>query len=164
MMLFCSKVFTVHCLNDALTHKIPKPIKFKVYISALTQLNIDDHNRISTTDTRMIRRIVRDTYFRGYRVQDVLRLWSQVRKGEEQNIYPFQEEADEMFNSALIYEPAVLKRFCVPIIKRIRKGSPEFEEAARLLDFLNLFYDLSDRDVPFNSILREFIGGSSFIY
>jgi uridine kinase len=154
----------IHCLNDALTYKIPKAIKFKVYISALTQLNIDDHNRISTTDTRMIRRIVRDTHFRGYRVQDVLRLWGQVIRGEEQNIYPYQEEADEMFNSALIYEPCVLKRFCVPIIKRIRKGSPESEEATRLLDFLHLFYDLSDRDVPFNSILREFIGGSSFIY
>jgi len=154
----------IHCLNDALTHKIPKSIKFKIYISALTQLNIDDHNRISTTDTRMIRRIARDTYFRGYRVQEVLRIWGSVRRGEEKNIYPFQEEADEMFNSALIYEPAVLKRFCAPILKRTRKTSPEFEEAKRMLDFLNLFYDLSDRDVPSNSILREFIGGSSFLY
>lgn len=154
----------IHCLNDALTYRIPKAIKFKIYTGALTQLNIDDHNRISTTDTRMIRRIVRDTHFRGYRVQDVLRLWGQVIRGEEQNIYPYQEEADEMFNSALIYEPAVLKRYCVPIVKRIRKDTVEFEEAVRLLDFLNLFHDLSDRDVPFNSILREFIGGSSFIY
>ena len=93
-----------------------------------------------------------------------LRIWGSVRRGEEKNIYPFQEQADEMFNSALIYEPAVLKRFCVPILKRIGKTSPEFEEAKRILDFLNLFFDLSDRNVPSNSILREFIGGSSFLY
>jgi uridine kinase len=154
----------IHCLNGALTPKVPEAIKFKIYISALTQLNIDDHNRISTTDTRMIRRITRDTHFRGYRVHEVLRIWGSVRRGEEKNIYPFQEEADEMFNSALIYEPAVLKRFCVPILRKIRKTSPEYEEAKRLLDFLNLFYDLGDNDVPSNSILREFIGGSSFVY
>ena len=154
----------IHCLNDALTHKIAQRLKFKIYVSALTQLNIDDHNRISTTDTRMIRRIVRDTHFRGYHVRNVLQLWSRVRRGEENNIYPFQEAADEMFNSALIYEPCVLKRFCLPIIKRVKKGTPEYEEANRLSDFLNLFYDLSEADVPFNSILREFIGGSSFVY
>ena len=154
----------IHCLNNALTNKIPRRLKFKIYISALTQLNIDDHNRISTTDTRMIRRIARDTYFRGYRVQEVLRIWGSVRRGEEKYIYPFQEEADEMFNSALIYEPAVLKRFCTPILKRIKKASPEYEEARRILNFLSLFYDLADPDVPSNSILREFIGGSSFAY
>jgi len=112
----------------------------------------------------MIRRIARDTYFRGYRVLDVLRTWGSVRRGEEKNIYPFQEETNEMFNSALIYEPAVLKRFCTPILKRIKKVSPEYDEARRLLQFLNLFYDLTDHDVPSNSILREFIGGSSFVY
>ncbi len=154
----------IHCLNNALTPKVPEAIKFKIYISALTQLNIDDHNRISTTDTRMIRRITRDTYFRGYRVQEVLRIWGSVRRGEEKNIYPYQEAADEMFNSALIYEPAVLKKFCAPILRKVRKKAPEYEEAERILDFLNLFYDLSDRDVPSNSILREFIGGSSFAY
>ncbi len=154
----------IHCLNNELTHKIPRNNKFKIYISALTQLNIDDHNRISTTDTRMIRRIARDTHFRGYRVQEVLRIWGLVRRGEEKNIYPFQEEADEMFNSALIYEPAVFKKFCTPILKRIKRKAPEYEEAKRLLNFLNLFYDLSDHDVPSNSILREFIGGSSFVY
>ena len=154
----------IHCLNDELTHKISRALKFKIYVSALTQLNLDDHNRVSTTDTRMIRRIVRDTHFRGYRVQRVLRLWSRVRRGEEQNIYPFQEEADEMFNSALIYEPCVLKKFCVPILRRVKRDSAEYEEANRLSDFLNLFYDLSERAVPFNSILREFIGGSSFVY
>lgn len=154
----------IHCLNNALTPRIAEAFKFKIYISALTQLNIDDHNRISTTDTRMIRRITRDTYFRGYRVQEVLRIWGSVRRGEEKNIYPFQEAADEMFNSALIYEPAVLKKFCAPILRKVRKTAPEFEEAERILDFLNLFYGLSDRDVPSNSILREFIGGSSFVY
>jgi uridine kinase len=154
----------IHCLNEALTHKVPKSIKFKIYISALTQLNVDDHNRISTTDTRMIRRITRDTHFRGYRVQQVLRLWGAVRRGEEKNIYPYQEEADEMFNSALIYEPAVLKKFCVPILRKIKKTSGEYEEANRILHFLNLFYDLRERHVPSNSILREFIGGSSFVY
>jgi uridine kinase len=154
----------IHCLNEELTFKIPKAIKFKVYISALTQLNIDDHNRISTTDTRMMRRIVRDTQFRGYKVREILRRWGNVRRGEEKNIYPFQEEADEMFNSALMYEPAVLKKFCVPILSRIKKKHPEYEEAQRLLSFFNLFYALNDRDVPSNSILREFIGGSSFVY
>jgi uridine kinase len=154
----------IHCLNNDLTHKVPGRLKFKVYISALTQLNIDDHNRISTTDTRMIRRITRDTYFRGYNVQEVLRIWGAVRRGEEKNIYPFQEEADEMFNSALIYEPAILRKLCTPILKRIKKKAPEYEEARRILRFLSLFFDLPDHDVPSNSILREFIGGSSFVY
>jgi uridine kinase len=154
----------IHCLNEAFTYKIPKSIKFKIYISALTQLNIDDHNRISTTDTRMLRRIVRDTLFRGYKIKSVLQHWSNVRIGEEKNIYPYQEEADEMFNSALMYEPAVLKKFCLPIMKRIKKTMPEYEEAKRLIDFLNLFYEFNERDVPSNSILREFIGGSSFVY
>ena len=154
----------IHSLNDALTPRVDADLKFKIYVSALTQLNIDDHNRISTTDTRMIRRVVRDTHFRGYHVERVLRLWTGVRRGEEQNIYPFQEQADEMFNSALIYEPAVLKRYCVPILKRVRKSTPEYAEANRLHEFLGLFYDLEDRDVPSNSILREFIGGSSFRY
>ncbi|TET60076.1 MAG: nucleoside kinase, partial [Candidatus Stahlbacteria bacterium] len=153
----------IHCLNEAFTYKIPKSIKFKIYISALTQLNIDNHNRISTTDTRMLRRIVRDTLFRGYKIKSVLQHWSSVRNGEEKNIYPYQEEADEMFNSALMYEPAVLKKFCLPIMKRIKKTMPEYEEAKRLIDFLNLFYEFNERDVPSNSILREFIGGSSFV-
>ncbi|MEO0215446.1 MAG: nucleoside kinase [candidate division WOR-3 bacterium] len=154
----------IHCLNDELTYKIPIFIKFKIYISALTQLNIDDHNRISTTDTRMLRRIVRDTHYRGYDVGGVLCRWGSVRSGEERNIYPFQEQADEMFNSALLYELAVLKRYCVPILKRIKKGEPLYEEAERLLDLLSLFKEMNDRDVPSNSILREFIGGSSFVY
>ncbi|MBA7533321.1 Uridine kinase [subsurface metagenome] len=154
----------IHCLNKAFTYKIPESLKFKIYISALTQLNIDNHNRISTTDTRMLRRIVRDTYFRGYIIRKVLQHWSSVRNGEEKNIYPYQEEADEMFNSALIYEPAILKKFCLPILKRIKKSNPEYEEAKRLIYFLNLFYGFNERSVPSNSILREFIGSSSFVY
>ena len=154
----------IHCLNKAFTYKIPESLKFKIYIGALTQLNVDDHNRISTTDTRMLRRIVRDTYFRGYKIRKVLQHWSSVRNGEEKNIYPYQEEADEMFNSALIYEPAILKKFCLPILKRIKKSNPEYEEAKRLIYFLNLFYAFNERSVPSNSILREFIGSSSFVY
>ncbi len=154
----------IHCLNEELTYRIERPVKFKIYISALTQLNIDDHNRISTTDTRLMRRIVRDTYFRGYEVAGVLRHWGSVRSGEEKNIYPYQEEADEMFNSALVYEPAILKKFCVPILKKIRRGMPEYNESKRLFDFFRLFTSIEERDVPSNSILREFIGGSSFVY
>ncbi|MEO0205166.1 MAG: nucleoside kinase [candidate division WOR-3 bacterium] len=154
----------IHCLNEELTPLISKNIKFKIYISALTQLNIDDHNRISTTDTRMMRRIVRDTHYRGYTVQGVLTQWGRVRTGEEQNIYPFQEEADEMFNSALLYESAVLKKYCTPLLKKVEKNDPFYPEAKRLLDYFAYFYDLDNRDVPSNSILREFIGGSSFVY
>ncbi len=154
----------IHCLNETLTYKIPKPIKFKIYVSALTQLNIDDHNRISTTDTRMLRRITRDTQFRGYNILGVLERWSRVRCGEERNIYPFQEESDEMFNSALIYEPSIMRKSCLPLLKRVKKKHPAYEETKRLSDFLDLFVDLEKRDIPSNSILCEFIGGSSFVY
>ena len=154
----------IHCLNKNFTRRVPKSLKFKIYVSALTQLNIDDHNRASTTDVRMIRRIVRDTHFRGYKIKGVLQRWGSVRDGEERNIYPFQEKADEMFNSALIYEPAVQKKFCLPLLKRIKKDHPEYEEARRLIDFLNLFLEVNERYIPSNSILREFIGGSSFVY
>ncbi len=154
----------IHCLNEKFTERISASLKFKIYVSALTQLNIDDHNRASTTDVRMIRRIVRDTYFRGYKIRGVLQRWGSVRDGEERNIYPFQEEADEMFNSALIYEPAIQKKFCLPILRRIKKDYPEYEEARRLIDFLNLFVEVNEHWIPSNSILREFIGGSSFVY
>jgi uridine kinase len=112
----------------------------------------------------MIRRLARDTHYRGYSPQGVLGRWVKVRRGEERNIYPFQEEADEMFNSALIYEPTVLKEFCVPILKQIRSHDPTYPEARRLLNYFTFFYQLPNRDVPSNSILREFIGGSSFVY
>jgi uridine kinase len=154
----------IHCLNHELTHAINQRLKFSVYVSALTQLNIDDHNRVSTTDIRMIRRIIRDTHYRGYRIREVLRHWGKVRNGEEKNIYPFQEEADEMFNSALIYEPAVMKKYCVPIVRQVKKTQPEYEEARRLHAFLTLFNSLEEKDIPSNSIVREFIGGSSFVY
>lgn len=154
----------IHCLNEELTFRIERAIKFKIYISALTQLNIDDHNRVSTTDTRLMRRIVRDTYYRGYEVTGVLRHWGSVKSGEEKNIYPYQEETDEMFNSALVYEPAILKRFCVPLLRKITRRMPEYEEAKRLLRYFALFNPVDERDVPSNSILREFIGGSSFVY
>lgn len=154
----------IHCLNEELTWRIGRPVKFKIYISALTQLNIDDHNRVSTTDTRLMRRIVRDTFFRGYEVSGVLRHWGSVRSGEEKNIYPYQEEADEMFNSALVYETSILKTFLMPMLRKIRKRMPEYEEADRLAGFVGMFYALDKRVVPSNSILREFIGGSSFVY
>lgn len=154
----------IHCLNQNLTPRIPRHYKFKIYVSALTQLNIDDHNHISTTDTRMLRRIVRDTHFRGYNVKEVLHHLARIRAGEEKNIYPYQEKADEMFNSALVYEPAIMKRYFLPIARRIKKTDDEYEEVRRYVNFLMLFCDLDARDVPSNSILREFIGSSSFQY
>ncbi|MBN2620201.1 nucleoside kinase [candidate division WOR-3 bacterium] len=154
----------IHCLNQDLTPRIPRDEKFKIYVSALTQLNIDDHNRVSTTDTRMLRRIVRDTHFRGYNVKSVLHHLACIRAGEEKNIYPYQEEADEMFNSALVYEPAVMKRYVLPIARRIKKNDAEYTEIRHYVNFLMLFRDLDARDVPSNSILREFIGSSSFRY
>jgi len=154
----------IHCLNPALTNRIPARKKFKIYISALTQLNVDDHNRVSTTDTRMLRRIVRDTHFRGYNVMGVLQHLARIRAGEEKYIYPFQEEADEMFNSALIYEPAVMRHFFLPIARRIKRSSPVYKELKRYTRFFRLFRELDARFVPSNSILREFIGSSSFQY
>lgn len=154
----------IHCLNPSLTHRIPERKKFKIYVSALTQLNIDDHNRVSTTDTRMLRRIVRDIHFRGYDVKGVVNHLARIRAGEEKNIYPYQEEADEMFNSALIYEPAVMKHYFMPIARRIKRTNPVFGEIQRYTEFLKLFRELDARFVPSNSILREFIGSSSFQY
>ena len=153
----------IHGLNDKLTLDIPHDKKFKIYISALTQLNIDDHNRIPTTDTRLIRRIVRDSKYRGHSALTTLQLWNSVRRGEERNIFPFQEEADIMFNSALIYELAVLKKHAEPLLMEISKREKEFSEATRLLKFLSYFLSLEDElVVPQTSIIKEFIGGSSF--
>ncbi|MBO5034193.1 MAG: nucleoside kinase, partial [Oscillospiraceae bacterium] len=134
--------------------------KFKIYISALTQLNIDEHNRIPTTDGRLLRRMVRDARTRGATAQDTIRRWPSVRRGEEDNIFPFQEGADAMFNSALIYELAVLKPYAVPLLFSIPRDCPEYEEATRLLKFLDYFIGVSSEGIPNNSILREFIGGS----
>ncbi len=155
----------IHSLNDRLTSAIPKENKFKIYISDLTVLNVDYFNRISTTDTRLIRRIVRDYNYRGYSALDTLSRWPSVNKGENKNIFPFQEEADCMFNSSLVYELAVLSKYAVPLLKEIGKDKKEYSEAKRLISFLQYFKDIEDESaIPNNSILREFIGGSVFEY
>lgn len=152
----------IHGLNDKLTAALPDESKFKIYLSALTQLNIDEHNYIPTTDGRLLRRMVRDARTRGATAQDTIRMWQSVRRGEEKNIFPFQEEADVMFNSALIYELAVLKQYAEPLLFSVPKNSPEFMEAKKMLKFLDYFLGVSSEGVPSNSILREFIGGSCF--
>lgn len=152
----------IHGLNEKLTSSVSRSFKIKVYISALTQLSIDNHNRIPTTDARLIRRIVRDNQFRGHDALTSLRLWPSVRRGEERNIFPFQEEADIMFNSALIYELAVLKPYAEPLLQQITPEYREYSEARRLLNFLAYFEAIHDADIPTNSILREFSGNSCF--
>lgn len=152
----------IHCLNDKLTSLIPKDQKYKIYISCLTVLNLDFNNRISTTDSRLIRRIVRDNQFRGYSALHTLRMWDSVNRGEEKNIFPYQEEADSMFNSSLIYEIAVLKDYAIPLLKEIKNTEPEYSEAKKLLSLLEYFESVPSEYVPTNSLLREFIGGSIF--
>ena len=152
----------IHCLNDRLTSKIPQDEKVKIYISDLTVLNIDYFNRISTTDTRLIRRIVRDYNFRGYDALTTLKTWYSVNRGEEKNIYPFQEYADYMFNSSLIYELAVFKKYAVPLLKEIDNTHKEYGEAQRIIKLLEYFDDIPDDDIPNTSLLREFIGGSIY--
>ncbi|MGI6329156.1 MAG: nucleoside kinase [Dethiobacteria bacterium] len=152
----------IHGLNEQLTGSIPRDRKYKIYISALTTLNIDRHTRIHTTDTRLLRRIVRDAQFRGTGALETIRRWPLVRRGEEKNIFRIQEEADVMFNSALVYELAVLKGFAEPLLKKIGPSEAEYVDARRLLAFLSSFMPLPSRDVPSNSILREFIGESCF--
>ena len=153
----------IHGLNEKLTAAIPRDYKFKIYVSALTQLNIDAHNRIPTTDARLIRRLVRDYQFRGASALKTLKQWPDVRQGEEKYIFPYQEEADVMFNSAMIYELSALRRYAVPMLEAVTPDVPEYTKARRLLDFCQYFLDLPDEeDVPNNSILREFIGKSVF--
>jgi uridine kinase len=152
----------IHGINERLTPDIDRSDKFKVYISALTQLNLDEHNRISTTDTRMIRRIVRDNLFRGFDAKNTIDIWPKVLTGEEMNIFPYQEEADVMFNSALVYELSVLKPFVEPALFGISSSDKEYAEARRLINFLNNFITISPSDIPPNSLIREFIGGSCF--
>ncbi|MBB6215846.1 uridine kinase [Anaerosolibacter carboniphilus] len=153
----------IHGLNERLTEDIPHDKKFKIYISALTQLNIDDHNRINTTDTRLIRRIIRDNKYRGKTALDTLKLWESVRRGEEKYIFPYQEDADIMFNSSLIYELAVLKKHIEPLLLEISMEEKEYSEAKRLLKFLSYFLSIVDDClIPKNSLIREFIGGSWF--
>ena len=152
----------IHCLNDAMSYALPKESKFKVYISALTQLNIDEHNRVPTTDGRLLRRMVRDARTRGISALETIARWPSVRRGEEKYIFPFQEDADVMFNSALVYELACLKIYAEPLLFGIMRNAPEYIEAKRLLKFLDYFVPVPEKDVPNNSILREFIGGSCF--
>lgn len=152
----------IHCLNDAMTYKLAAENKFKIYISALTQLNIDENNRIPTTDGRLIRRLVRDARTRGTSAQQTIRMWPSVRRGEEENIFPYQEDADVMFNSALIYELAVLKQYAEPILFGIDKECEEYTEAKRLLKFLEYFVGVGSENIPKNSLLREFVGGGCF--
>ena len=152
----------IHGLNDQLTREIRREDKFKIYISALTALNVDEHNRVSTTDNREIRRMVRDARTRGVSAAETISLWPSVRRGEERHIFPFQESADVMFNSASLYELSVLKTFAEPLLFAIPPNAPEYPEAKRLLKFLEYFLGLSCEDVPRNSLIREFIGGSAF--
>lgn len=152
----------IHGLNDRMSESLPKESKFKIYISALTQLNIDEHNPLSTTDGRLIRRIVRDSRTRGTAAKDTIAMWDSVRRGEEKNIFPFQECADEMFNSALIYEMAVLKTYAMPQLLAIEPGCPEYAEAKRLIKLLDYFLNIPADDICNNSLVREFIGGSCF--
>lgn len=152
----------IHCLNPALTRGLSDENKFKIYISALTQLNIDEHNRIPTTDGRLLRRIVRDARTRGSSAQRTIRMWESVRRGEEKNIFPYQEEADVMFNSALIYELAVLKPYVEAQLFAIDRDCAEYQEVKRLLKFMDYFVGIGSEKVPANSLLREFIGGGCF--
>ncbi len=153
----------IHGLNEELTHAVPRDEKFKVYVSALTQLNIDMHNRIPTTDARFVRRLVRDYQFRASSALKTLRQWPDVRKGEEKNIFPYQEDADAVFNSALIYELAVLKKYAVPLLSAVKSSEDGYAMAQDILRFLRFFGSIDDEsDIPNNSILREFIGKSCF--
>lgn len=152
----------IHCLNDELTSEIDKSLKFKIYISALTVLNIDYYNRISTTDTRLVRRIVRDFNFRGYSALHTLAMWDSVNRGENRNIFPFQEEADAMFNSSLVYELGVLRNYAMPLLKRIGNIHPEYSEAKRLYRLLSYFEPIDPKYIPNHSLIREFIGDSVF--
>lgn len=152
----------IHGLNEKMSYTLPVESKYKIYISALTTLNIDEHNRIPTTDGRLLRRMVRDARTRGTSAQKTIAMWPSVRRGEEKYIFPFQEEADAMFNSAMIYELAVLKQYAEPLLFSIQKGTPEYYEAKRLLKFLEYFLGISSEGLPNNSLCREFVGGSCF--
>lgn len=152
----------IHGLNPQMSYALPEESKYKIYISALTALNVDNHNRIPTTDGRLLRRMVRDARTRGSSAQRTIQMWPSVRRGEEENIFPFQEEADAMFNSAQIFELAVLKTFAEPLLFQIPKDVPEYYEAERLLKFLDYFLSVPSESLPNNSICREFVGGSCF--
>ena len=153
----------IHCLNDAFSYALPRESKFRIYISCLTTLNVDDHNRIPTTDARLLRRIARDARTRGYGSRATIQMWPSVRRGEERNIFPFQDSADVIFNSALIYETALLKPYVEPLLFHVPKDCPEYQEAKRLLKFLSYFLALPADAVPQTSLIREFIGGGCYL-
>lgn len=154
----------IHALNPAMTDKFDDELKFKIYVSALTQVGIDHHNRIPTTDNRLLRRIVRDYKYRHYTALDTIKRWASIRRGEETNIFPYQEEADVMFNSALFYELGVIKKHAEPILKEVPPIAKEYSEAKRLLKFMSYFVPIPEEEIPPTSILREFLSGSSFKY
>ena len=154
----------IHGMNPGLIPHISPENTFKIFLSALTQISIDDQNHISTTDNRLIRRMIRDSKYRNYTAQDTIRRWPSVRAGEDKNIFPYQENADIMFNSALIYELAVLKKYAEPLLKAVTESQPEFSESNRLLKFFSYFKAIDDQEIPPTSLIREFLGGSSFTY
>jgi uridine kinase len=154
----------IHGMNPRLLTRINNRQTYKIFISALTQISIDEQTYISTSDNRLIRRIIRDSKYRGYRAVDTIKRWPSVRRGEERNIFPFQENADVMFNSATLYELGVLKKYADPLLKQVLENQPEFMEAMRLLKFLSYFKPIEDEEIPPTSLLREFLGGSSFVY
>lgn len=154
----------IHALNPMLTAHIPETHKFKIYVSALTTIMLDNHNYIPTTDNRLLRRIIRDFKYRGYSAEETIARWPSVRAGEDKWIFPYQENADAMFNSALLFELAVLKDNVEPILRKVKNNCPEYSEAYRLRRFLEYFTSVQDRELPPTSLLREFLGGSSFQY
>ena len=153
----------IHGLNRKLTEEVDDSSKFKIYISAITSMQIDRHNRIPTTDLRFVRRIVRDFQFRGCSAERTIEMWPSVRRGEEKNIFPFQEQADVMFNSSLLYELGVLKSLALPLLMKIKPGQPQYSEGRRLVEFLSYFLEIKSSTIPPNSIIKEFLGGSCFL-
>ena len=154
----------IHGLNPALTPMIDSEKTYRIFVSALTQISIDEHTYIPTTDNRLLRRIIRDSKYRGYDAYTTIQRWPSVRRGEEKHIFPFQENADIMFNSALIYELAVIKKYASPLLKQVKENTPEYSEAVRLLIFISYFEPIPEDEIPPTSVLREFLGGSSFVY
>ena len=154
----------IHALNPELTAQIPEEKKYRVYASALTTILLDNHNYIPTTDNRLLRRIIRDYKYRGCSAQDTIRRWASVRAGENKWIFPYQENADVMFNTAMLFELAVIKNQAEPILRQVPQNAPEHAEAYRLLKFLSYIAPINDLEIPPTSLLREFLGGSSFKY
>ena len=154
----------IHALNPELTSLVPDENKFRIYVSALTTILLDNHNYIPATDNRLLRRIIRDYNYRGYSAEETIGRWPSVRRGEDKWIFPYQENADAMFNSAMLFELAILKEHAMPILNRVPQNRPEYSEAYRLRKFLQYFVPVQDNELPPTSLLREFLGGSSFKY